>query len=589
LSVARPTVTAGAWTASLTPNADITPSGTAYKVTETADRVRYVHYIEVGSGGGTVHDLLVDPPASLASAASEIYADAAAAAAVSVHTSDTSDAHDASAVSVLDTAGVYTATEVESALAEVAVGVIPAQSALTLTAGAVTVPATAGRSVTISLTANATVTLATPPVAYRTLDVIFVQDATGGRTVTFSTSVQLAGGSLFLNPAPAARTKVRLVWDNGAWSQDVSAAAVRTGLSTGNRTIIIGDSIATGGDDQSAYTIQGSWFARACAVSRQRLRFYRNAGVPGNTSTAMLARFATDVIAYAPDIVVIAAVTPNDPGQGVSQSTAKSNIQAMTALARAAGIKVMFASGPPSDNTTNRAFLLAMNQWLLRYANSIGVDVIDICSPLIDSTDGTYLSSLTSDGTHFSTTGLNTVAAFVASNLPSWLRAQPFLTQSLNDPTNLITNGVFVGDSNADGLADNWFVEGGTFASKSLSAISGGYGNWQTLTCNGGIGYIYATFPGGSWSVGDVLALGARYEADAATEVQVRIICSGAARNIDAVYNWTYAGFAGECYLEAPIPSGTNSAYVRLLVNTTAGAVRFGQVTVRNLTTLGLV
>jgi hypothetical protein len=41
--------------------------------------------------------------------------------------------------------------------------------------------------------------------------------------------------------------------------------------------------------------------------------------------------------------------------------------------------------------------------------------------------------------------------------------------------------------------------------------------------------------------------------------------------------------------LEAPIPSGTNSAYVRLLVNTTAGAVRFGQVTVRNLTTLGLV
>ena len=69
LSVARPTVTAGAWSASLTPNADITPSGTVYKVTETADKVRYIHYIEVGSGGGSVFDLLVDAPASLASAA----------------------------------------------------------------------------------------------------------------------------------------------------------------------------------------------------------------------------------------------------------------------------------------------------------------------------------------------------------------------------------------------------------------------------------------------------------------------------------------------------------------------------------------
>lgn len=80
LSKVRPTVTNGAWTASLTPNADITPSGTVYRITETADRQQYVHYISVGSGGGSVFDLLVDPPASLASAASEVYTDAAVAA-----------------------------------------------------------------------------------------------------------------------------------------------------------------------------------------------------------------------------------------------------------------------------------------------------------------------------------------------------------------------------------------------------------------------------------------------------------------------------------------------------------------------------
>jgi len=65
----RPTVTAGAWSVSLTPNANITPSGSVYKVTEYVDKTRYIHYIEVGSGGGSLFDLLVDPPASVATAA----------------------------------------------------------------------------------------------------------------------------------------------------------------------------------------------------------------------------------------------------------------------------------------------------------------------------------------------------------------------------------------------------------------------------------------------------------------------------------------------------------------------------------------
>lgn len=91
----RPTVTNGAWTASLTPNADITPSGSVYKVTEYVDKTRYTHYIEVGSGGGSLFDLLVDPPASLATAASELYADAAVAA----HTGDATGAHAATAIS----------------------------------------------------------------------------------------------------------------------------------------------------------------------------------------------------------------------------------------------------------------------------------------------------------------------------------------------------------------------------------------------------------------------------------------------------------------------------------------------------------
>lgn len=137
LSISRPAVTAGAWSASLTPNADITPSGTVYKVTEYADRHRYIHYIEVGSGGGSVFDLLVDAPASLAPAASEVYTDAAVAA----HQLDTSDAHDASAISVLDSEGNFAGADVEAVLAELHNDMQPLAAHLTTISP--TVPASA--------------------------------------------------------------------------------------------------------------------------------------------------------------------------------------------------------------------------------------------------------------------------------------------------------------------------------------------------------------------------------------------------------------------------------------------------------------
>lgn len=60
LSVARPSVVDGAWSVSLPANSAISPAGTRWKVTEYVGNKRYVNLIEVGSGGGSVHDLLVD-------------------------------------------------------------------------------------------------------------------------------------------------------------------------------------------------------------------------------------------------------------------------------------------------------------------------------------------------------------------------------------------------------------------------------------------------------------------------------------------------------------------------------------------------
>lgn len=473
-SIVRPTVTNGAWTATLTPNADITPSGSVYKITEYVDKTRYTHYITVGSGGGSLFDLLTDAPASVASAA------------LTSHIADTSDAHDASAISVLDTASYYSGTTVESVLAEVG-----------------------------QLTAS---------------------------------------------------------------------------LRTGNRAIVIGDSIASGGDVQVNYQVGGSWFADVCGKSHQRLRFYRNAGVGGNTSTAMLARFTADVTAYHPDIVVIGGVTPNDVGQSVPVATRKSNIQAMVAAAVADGSRVILATSTPNDTTGTRDSLVEMNHWLIGWANTQGIPVLDIYSPLADPADGTYLPSYTSDGTHPNDTGNHVIGTAVAAQLPPDLRAVPFLTAAKGDPENLIVNGVFHGDANADGLADDWSLIG-ALSARSLTSLSGGYGNWQSVTCDGSQAIVTQNISTG-WSVGDTLAFSGRIQKDPDVVVNCQVTCSGAStqptqpRALSAVSaeleDFTF-------YLEFPIPAGTTVLQSRLIVNTAAGDVRIGQWTLRNLTALGLV
>jgi hypothetical protein len=100
----------GVWSLSLTPNSLISPSGTVYKVIESYAQQRVVNYVSVPASG-TPHLLgaiLSDAPASLASAA------------LTNHLADTVDAHDASAVSFVPT-GTVAATDVQSAIAEVAV------------------------------------------------------------------------------------------------------------------------------------------------------------------------------------------------------------------------------------------------------------------------------------------------------------------------------------------------------------------------------------------------------------------------------------------------------------------------------------
>lgn len=105
-------------------------------------RVTLVSQAVTGPSAGIAAQVAFTPTGTIAAtnvqaAIAEVATDAAAAYAtatgLSDHLADTTDAHDASAISLLDTANNYTATEVEAALAEVKVladaAVTPAEAA----------------------------------------------------------------------------------------------------------------------------------------------------------------------------------------------------------------------------------------------------------------------------------------------------------------------------------------------------------------------------------------------------------------------------------------------------------------------------
>lgn len=262
----------------------------------------------------------------------------------------------------------------------------------------------------------------------------------------------------------------------------------------GAYTAVIGDSI-----DQGA-TVGTSWWNETCRLSGQRMRQYVNAGVGGNTTTQMLARIQTDIIALnpRPDVCVIGGCT-NDFGNDISAATTQQNYIDMVSALRTAGIRPAIRNCPSNNNAGTGQFntialrrqgVLDHNSWLQSYCASEGIHLFDVFAPTYD---GSGLStSLSDDGTHFNSAGCHVAALYVSQRLPDYFRtaAVPYLTALSVDANNLFVNGIFVGDTNADGLANNWSST--SISSPSIEANAfDDVGNWQNFaTTTGTTGYI---------------------------------------------------------------------------------------------------
>ncbi len=83
--------------------------------------------------------------------------------------------------------------------------------------GAITLNVANGQHLKFTATSNVTVTLAGGEYRGQRLTIEALQDATGGRTWTKTSTTKAAGGGITLTSAPTARDFITFEWDGSAW------------------------------------------------------------------------------------------------------------------------------------------------------------------------------------------------------------------------------------------------------------------------------------------------------------------------------------------------------------------------------------
>ncbi|OZD74911.1 hypothetical protein CH273_25845 [Rhodococcus sp. 05-339-2] len=283
------------------------------------------------------------------------------------------------------------------------------------------------------------------------------------------------------------------VLDAPALSPKTAALTYR---SRKNSTIVWwGDSNTANGSNGSLSTRPGSFWPWANIMLGHRLRTLKNAGVGGETSTQILARFDADVKAFAPAWVHILAGT-NDAGDtavAVPLATTQANILAMIDKCREIGARVLVGTIPPRNTrtTASRAHAMGLNGWIrqLPYLQP-DVIVVDYFGVLADPAvaDNWIAGYAMDDNTHFRGIGACTAGKLLADTLRSLV--PPLIRVSrvhAVDPTNLLSSqGLFQGAA-AGTAPSGWTASNASYISGLVDRTDGIPGKWlQVVVPDGG-------------------------------------------------------------------------------------------------------
>lgn len=343
--------------------------------------------------------------------------------------------------------------------------------------------------------------------------------------------------------------------NNSKLTNRANASWVRAGTGSNNRVIAIGDSI-------TAYGSASGWLLYVEMVANGRVKLVRNAAIAGNRTDQMVARFDTDVTPYASQADELWIMTgANDATAGDTSTVFASDLSQLVDLGLSVGLRVRVFAMPPNDTSITNA--LKFREITNAVAIKKGVDFYDPWQTCVNPATGGFLAADTVDGVHPSAAGHTKAgqAVVAALAIPTTHNIALPVQNAANG--GMMTNPLFVTDSNADGLADGW----GSGGSGVASLVASTFGNKQRFTATTLTGPTYiqnnpilTVVPGNVYSIKGKLTVSGT---DHNWYLRIRWLTSGSI-DTNNLYPWNgQANATGEFEFRVTAPSDATKLAVQ--------------------------
>lgn len=406
-------------------------------------------------------------------------------------------------------------------------------------------------------------------------------------------------------------------------------AAVASGRAAVGTAVVMGDSNtarppdgATGATPDAAGQRQApGWFQLMCMMSRGAIRHGGLFARSGFTTAEVRDLYLDDVLALDPAqrgaAFLMLGTNDFSSGAGATFDLAGATaayVDIVKQLQDAGTLPVVCLPLPCSANATIQANQQVWNRRLRQIADYHHCPVVDFYTPMLDPATGGMPVAMQTDTTHANGLGRRMMASSaIERGVTSLFPPAPVLTSKWSpDPSNAVPNGLFLG-----GSGTGWATDGtaGTITYPAPVTADKLAGQWQQIEANAaGVrnGRRTNNIPSRAalgWAVGDIVEFTCRVqtegvEAAAAAglnpDVYIGLRFDDAANAAISFAYGLYGGSGGRQNVDvadgllrarAAIPANGENFRIYASVDgadaTRVIRLRFGEVTVRNLTKLG--